>query len=329
MYTGRTQNTQQLTATAVALFSLLVSMTGANAQTRLSSNPNDLRDAFASHPTQANSPEAFANFVAKNQSLSQRYARHFGVPQERIVSFFKTSLVATTLPKPQTFTTYGVTRGGDIYPVKTTLPAGSQVWATRDGVPVIKWNCSNPLATSLPGSTLTTPPLEFAHTPSPIMPSGLPGLAEPESFGTSTSASLPADGNGTGDFFAVAPPAPGADTTGTFAFGVPGDTGVSIDDSLGFGEIVDAGRSAFGVDDLWPALLIPAILAAGNGGTADDTVFTGEFEPSLPGGTGQTAPSLPGGPVVVPEANTAGMMLAGLPLLAGAWTIAWCRRRAA
>ena len=159
---------------------------------RLSSNPGDLRDAFASHPTDANTPEAFARFVAQNEALSQRYSRHFGVPQDSLVSFFKTALVPYTLEKRQEFTTYGVTKNGDIYPVKTTLPRGAKVWATREGVPVLKWNCSNPIASVLPGSTLVTRPLEYANTRISAPAQGtIPGINIPDTLSSVDSPSSP------------------------------------------------------------------------------------------------------------------------------------------
>ncbi|MBC8142179.1 MAG: hypothetical protein H7Y38_12145 [Armatimonadetes bacterium] len=328
MFTNRTQN-QSLSfikVTTVALASILV--TGAVAQAQgLTANPNDLRDAFAKHPSQANSPQAFAQFVSQNQSLSQRYSRHFNVPQDRLVSFFKTSLVAYKLPEARTLTTYGVTKSGAIYPVEITLPKGTPVWATREGVPVLKWNCSNPLASILPGAALNTPALEYASAPSPLKPiSDAPQVSLPDTFGMTTASSLPEE-SFTGSSVAVAPLADAG-----FAFAVP--TGTADSASLpGIGEIVDAGAKSFNPANLLPGLLlIPAIMGAVGGGS--DAVFSGESDPVLARGTGESAPVMPmgggestpviGAPVVVPEGDTAGLLLAGLPLLTGA---VWLSRR--
>ena len=328
MYTGRTQNAQQifLAASIVLMTGITASLFGgvtpvfANPGTthRLSSNPHDLRDAFAPHPNNVNTPEAFANFVAQNQALGQRYARHFGVPQDQLTSFFKTSLVPTTLTKKQKFTTYGVTKSGMIYPVKTTLGKGAKVWATREGVPVIKWNCSNPLMSMLPGSMLNTPPLEYANTASPILPSNdTPGVTVPQVFSTVGSPSLPESG----DSVAIAP----ATDAPSFAFGVPSVSTASADSLPGVGEVIDAGSS--NVKDLWPALLVPLVLGINTGHGGDDTpIYHGQSEPYLPGGNNTGGgDNPPTGPLVVPESNTAGLLVMGLPLLGA--TLAFARRR--
>ncbi|MBC7809027.1 MAG: hypothetical protein H7145_23070 [Akkermansiaceae bacterium] len=286
---------------------------------RLSSHPNDLRDSFAKHPVGATTPKAFANFVAQNPVLGQRYARHFGVPQERIVSFFQTALVPQTLSQKMTMNTFGVTSKGAIYPVNTTLPAGTKVWATREGVPVLKWNCSNPLTSLLPGATLDSTPLEYAAVPTSVMPSGSAVLDVPESTFTIASSALP----GEGGTVALAPSLPAAD----FAFGVPATDVVGSAALPGIGDIIDAGGSS--ITDLWPALFIPVIFAATQGG---DSGGTGETPPFvLPDSGGTTPPSdvgFPsGGPVIVPEGSTALLILGSLPVLGVAYRLANRRKK--
>jgi len=325
MYTDRTHKATNSVAflRTISLATLAVGIAGtAFAQTgRLSSNPNDLRDAFAKHPASASSPKAFAGFVASNPVLGERYARHFGVPQDRIVSFFQNALVPQTLTRSQTMSTFGVTKSGSIYPVKTTLPAGTKVWATREGVPVLKWNCSNPLTSLLPGSTLTSAPLEVAQTASPVMPFSAPVLDMP---GTMTSASSALPVLEDAGILAVAPsvPAPG------FSFGVPATDVVGSAALPGLGEIIDAGGSS--ISDYWPALFIPVIFAATQGGGGE--TFTGETPPlGLPENSESTPPSdvvIPSsGPVIVPEGNTALLLLGGLPVLGIAYRIAGRRKK--
>jgi hypothetical protein len=300
---------------ASAMIALTVLSAPAMAQSgRLSSNPNDLRDSFAKHPASVNSPSTFAKYVANNPELGQRYARHFGVPQERVVSFFQNALVPHTLSQPQTLTTFGVTDGGRIYPVKTTLPSGTKVWATREGVPVLKWNCSNPLSSILPGSTLTTAPLEVASVPSPILPSGSPVLDVP---GTLTAASSELPFPEDSGRLALAPPFPDVD----FAFGVPATDVVGSAALPGLGEIIDVGGSS--IEQFWPALFVPVIFAATQGG--GNGVSVGETPPLLlPEGSGGIPPV---GPVVVPESNTLGLLLGGLPVLGLAYRFAARRKK--
>ncbi len=318
MFTDRTQQTVNATVTTIVttLAVLFTANGSALAQSgnggRLSTNPNDLRDAFAKHPTQANSPKAFARFVAENPMLGQRYARHFGVPQERIVSFFQNALVPRTLNQSKTLSTFGVTDSGKIYPVKTTLPAGTKVWATREGVPVLKWNCSNPLSTLLPGATLETSPLEVVSTPSSVLPSGFPVLDVPGTFAANSSI-LPGDGSD----LALSPPLPALD----FAFGVPATDVVASAALPGIGEVIDAGASS--ISDYWPALFIPVIFAFNQGGNGGET-FVGETPPlALPVAVESAPPPIDAfNPVVVPEGNTALLLLGGLPILGLAYRVA-------
>ncbi|MCC5613316.1 hypothetical protein LC612_43220 [Nostoc sp. CHAB 5834] len=327
MFTDRTQNAG---VPRKALFTLALSLTlfgiisSAGAQNsgagRLSSNPNDLRDAFAKQKSSVQTPKAFANYVAQNPALGQKYARHFGVPEQKVVAFFEKALVPHTLTQSRTLSTFGVTDTGTIYPVKTTLPAGTKVWATREGVPVLKWNCSNPLTSLLPGSTLNSSPLEYVSIPSSVLPSGSPVLDVPTTF-TASSAELPFGSDAPA--LALAPPLPPFD----FAFGVPATDIVGSAALPGIGDIIDAGGST--ISDFWPALFIPIIFAATQGGEGE--IFTGETPPLLlPPGENPGNPDIvipPAGPIIVPEVNTGILLVGGLPILGIAFGIAKRRKK--
>lgn len=88
--------------------------------------------------------------LKSNGTFRKNLARHFGLPEERVVAFVKEALVPSTLPRPTTLMNYGVTRSGKIYGKKTLLKKGTPVWATRSGKPILKWDCSNPLLPTLP-----------------------------------------------------------------------------------------------------------------------------------------------------------------------------------
>ena len=306
--------------------------------TRLSSNPADLRDAFARHNEGMDTPQAFADFVQNNPALRATYAKHFNVPQEKVVAFIQNALVPYQLPQAMTMTTYGATRSGMIYPVVTHLKKGAKVWATREGTPVLKWNCSNPLAASLPGSQLLTQPLEVASMPTvPVAGNGIPLTAEPDTFAVVDSPSLPF----TGEDLAVVP----ADAPVVALGSDFGDTGTAVSASLpGVGEIVDAA----GHSSNWsPALLIPAVYGISQGGSskhdAPSIIHSGESAPlgSVVGGesaplgsigTGEGTPlsgGVNGGTAVVPEASTASLLLAGVPMLVGGFVAMRRRNRAA
>jgi hypothetical protein len=110
-----------------------------------------------------------------NSKLRQRYAKHFGVGEAEVVDYVKRALVPYRLPESRNVLTYGVTRTGRIYAVRTRLKKGTRVWANRSGVPILKWLCANPLAQRLPGTRIASP---IQHTPRPIAQAkGVEGLA--------------------------------------------------------------------------------------------------------------------------------------------------------
>jgi hypothetical protein len=100
-----------------------------------------------------------------NSRLRQLYARHFGVSEAEVVDFVKRSLVPYRLPAARQVLTYGVTKTGRIYSVRTRLARGTRVWANRSGVPILKWLCANPLIGRLPPKP--PPPRVIARRPTP------------------------------------------------------------------------------------------------------------------------------------------------------------------
>lgn len=106
-------------------------------------------DSFLAFPVE--STRELVAALRSDPALRARYARHFGVSEAEAISFVERALVPYRLPQSRTLTVYGVTPAGRIYPVRTRLRRGTRVWATRSGVPILKWLCSNPLTRSLPG----------------------------------------------------------------------------------------------------------------------------------------------------------------------------------
>ena len=109
-------------------------------------------DSFLAFPVETTAE--LAATLRSDPALRKRYARHFGVGEAEIVDYVARALVPYRLPRARTMTVYGVTRSGRIYPVRTRLPRGTRVWATRSGVPVLKWLCSNPFTRTLPGAQM-------------------------------------------------------------------------------------------------------------------------------------------------------------------------------
>ena len=114
-------------------------------------------DAFLAF--QVESTDELVAVLKTNPTLRKRYAKHFGVSEAEVVDFVKRSLVPYRLPADRAVNTYGVTKTGRIYSVRTRLKKGTRVWANRSGVPILKWLCANPLTKRLPGTKIASPKL--------------------------------------------------------------------------------------------------------------------------------------------------------------------------
>ena len=106
------------------------------------------RDRFLNEPVLTT--DALVESLKTNKIFRSNIAKHFGLPEERVVSFVEDALVPYILPQDTPVTNYGVTKAGLIYGKKMSLKKGTRVWATRDGKPVLKWDCSNPLLPKVP-----------------------------------------------------------------------------------------------------------------------------------------------------------------------------------
>ncbi|WP_395088678.1 DUF6777 domain-containing protein [Armatimonas sp.] len=106
------------------------------------------RDRFLNEPVLTT--DALVESLKTNKIFRSNIAKHFGLPEERVVSFVEDALVPYILPQDTPVTNYGVTKTGLIYGKKMSLKKGTRVWATRDGSPVLKWICSNPLSPKAP-----------------------------------------------------------------------------------------------------------------------------------------------------------------------------------
>lgn len=94
--------------------------------------------------------------VSQNPVVRQRFARHFQIPESRVVSYMRANLVESYIPKTGHYTVYCVHRSGTFYPVKQTFRQGTKVFALRNGEPVMKWVCGNPLSRFLPAVQVKT-----------------------------------------------------------------------------------------------------------------------------------------------------------------------------
>ena len=106
------------------------------------------RDKFSNTPALTN--EGLVENLKGNKTFRTNLAKHFGVPEDRVIEFVQDALVPQVLATDTRVMNYGVTKTGLIYSKNTTLKKGTRVWATRDGKPILKWDCSNPLLPRVP-----------------------------------------------------------------------------------------------------------------------------------------------------------------------------------
>ena len=121
---------------------------------------------------QYKTPEEFANGLANNARARKAMAKHFKVSESELVDYVRTNLVLTKTTRTIKAPNYGLTRKGYLYYKWTTFKPGLKIWATRDGKPVLKWVCSNPI-------TFKLPPIAEAPKPRPEVPKPKP-VIKPE-----------------------------------------------------------------------------------------------------------------------------------------------------
>lgn len=103
--------------------------------------------------------------VSQNAAVRQRFARHFHIPEERVVSYMQANLVESYVPQTTHYTVYCVHPNGRFYKIHQTFRRGTKVFALKNGEPVMKWLCGNPLMHLLPDVTVkylpeTQPPIK-------------------------------------------------------------------------------------------------------------------------------------------------------------------------
>lgn len=106
------------------------------------------RDRFNNTPSLT--LDGLVETIKTNSTFRKNLSKHFAIPEERLVEFVQDALVPQVLPADSRVQNYGVTKSGLIYHKNTTLKKGTRVWGLRDGTPILKWDCSNPLLMKLP-----------------------------------------------------------------------------------------------------------------------------------------------------------------------------------
>ncbi len=104
--------------------------------------------------------------VSENPKVRRRFAQHFNIPEDRVISYMKANLVESYVPKTERYTVYCARPSGKFYPIRQTFKQGTKVFALKNGEPVMKWLCGNPLTKFLPDVNIQ----KYSHKETPLIP---------------------------------------------------------------------------------------------------------------------------------------------------------------
>lgn len=142
--------------------------------------------------------------VKSNPRIKEAYAEHFNVPQSRVIEYMRANLVESYVPETRVYTCYCLRDNGLVYPVKQVFKRGTKVFALRNGEPVLKWVCGNPLSKFLPAVETHTvvrdvPVIKMAPSTEIIAPTDTVQVVVPTESVADTKSSS--------DFEVMVPPA--------------------------------------------------------------------------------------------------------------------------
>jgi hypothetical protein len=108
-------------------------------------------------------PGLIAELKADPATLA-RFARHFATSKETILSYFENNLTVSQFPANATVRVWGYSPNAGFYTVAKTFTKGTQVFATKDGTPLLRYKCANPLRKDLP-PVLSPPATQASEAP--------------------------------------------------------------------------------------------------------------------------------------------------------------------
>jgi hypothetical protein len=104
---------------------------------------------------------ALVKEVRTDPVVRARFARHFHVSGAYVADYMQKNLVESYVPRTGNYTVYCVGPSGRVYPTVQHLHGGVRVFAMRNGDPVLKWKCGNPMVSYLPVVETATVPKEI------------------------------------------------------------------------------------------------------------------------------------------------------------------------
>jgi hypothetical protein len=129
--------------------------------------------------------------VRSNRAVRLRYAHLYNISENKVVDYMSKNLVESYVPATGKYTVYCVSRNGRLFAVKQQFHSGIRVFALRNGTPVMKWACGNPLTKSLPAPpqapTMQSKTIRHPVVQQPVVVATLPMIEETPSEQAATT----------------------------------------------------------------------------------------------------------------------------------------------
>jgi len=103
--------------------------------------------------------------IQSSSVVQKRFSQVFKVPSSTLVSYIRKNVVESYVPATKTYRVWCVSRTGRLFQISSRLTAGTRVFALRNGTPIMKWACGNPLMSKLPATPAK--PTVSGKTPGP------------------------------------------------------------------------------------------------------------------------------------------------------------------
>jgi hypothetical protein len=103
------------------------------------------------------------NQIKADPAVRHRYSQLFNVPSSKLVAYIQKNVVESYVPATKTYRVWCVAKNGKLFAINARFVAGTRVFALRNGTPVMKWACGNPVISALPAPPET--PLKVAKAP--------------------------------------------------------------------------------------------------------------------------------------------------------------------
>lgn len=122
--------------------------------------------SFLSKP--AGDVNAMCANIRQDKKVAARFSKHYGMPAASVIEYYQQNLKISTIKKSQRYSEYFIATTGRIQVRKKMLPAGTKVYVTFNGQPIIDLKCGNPLTKTLPKPPVVKVKPSVEETPPPV-----------------------------------------------------------------------------------------------------------------------------------------------------------------